>query len=266
MKQIILVAVATFLIFYGCTNGDKPADPVSNTVSEEEKQLREAAAKHPDSLLLKEKLIQYLENTGNAEMAIAEINKVLQKDSLNARFWFKKGDLHMIDEDTAAAIDAYFTSVNIFPEPAVIMTLGSVYAAQKNDSALMMADALIYGSKSAANKEALFIKGLYWNYKGDKKKAIQFMDDCLAIDPRFMFAYREKTIALYDLGKFEEALQTIEKAVTLDIKFDEGYYWMGKCYEKMNKPEDAVESYKAALLITPDYTEVIEALKKLGAY
>jgi tetratricopeptide (TPR) repeat protein len=79
-----------------------------------------------------------------------------------------------------------------------------------------------------------------------------------------MNAYREKAIALYDQAKYEDAIKVLTKAVTLQNKFDEGYYWLGRCFEKLNNNKDAVESYKNALLYNPDYVEAKDALGKLG--
>ena len=80
-----------------------------------------------------------------------------------------------------------------------------------------------------------------------------------------MFAYREKGIALYDMGKYEDAVIVLDKAVTLQNNFDEGYYWLGRCLEKLNKPNEAIEEYKMALLYAPDYVEAKEALERLKA-
>ena len=79
-----------------------------------------------------------------------------------------------------------------------------------------------------------------------------------------MDAYREKAIALYDLSRYKEALAVLDKAVTLQNNFDEGYYYRGKCLEKLNRIEEAIESYQSALMYSPDYTEATEALQRLG--
>jgi tetratricopeptide (TPR) repeat protein len=143
------------------------------------------------------------------------------------------------------------------------MSQGWLYAKTKNDMALAMAGALLVGKNAKADKEANLIKGLYYSSIGDKQKAITFFDNCLALDYTFMFAYREKGITLYEMGKYEEALKVLDKAVTLQNKFDEGYYWMGRCFEKLNKTSDAIESYKTALLYNPDFVEAKDALAKL---
>ena len=127
-----------------------------------------------------------------------------------------------------------------------------------------MADALAQSKLAETEKEAFFIKGMYYNYTGAYNQAIGFLDKCLMLDYRHMFAYREKGIALYELGKYEDAITVLDKAVTLRNNFDEGYYWLGRCLEKLNKPKDAIEEYKTALLYAPDYTEAKDALTRLG--
>ena len=78
-----------------------------------------------------------------------------------------------------------------------------------------------------------------------------------------MFAYREKAIALYDQGKYQDALSVLKKATTLQNGFDEGYYWRGRCFEKLNKLADAMEDYRTALLYNPGYAEAKDALARL---
>ena len=80
-----------------------------------------------------------------------------------------------------------------------------------------------------------------------------------------MDGYREKAIALYDLGKYAEALAVLDKAITLQNNFDEGYYYSGKCLEKLNRIPEAIQSYQNALVYDPDYVEAKEALNKLTA-
>jgi len=65
------------------------------------------------------------------------------------------------------------------------------------------------------------------------------------------------------LGKYEEALGVLKKAVTIQNNFDEGYYWMGKCLEKLGRKDDAIQSYQTALLYDKNFTEAREALNKL---
>ncbi len=251
------------LIASACNNNDtskKEADGVPN----KELQLIEASRQFPDSLLLVENLAQYYRENGNYDQAIKTVNDVLQKDSLNGRLWDIKATLHFEDADTLDAIKAYERSIDLDPQPPVIISLGALYAQTKNPLALVMADGLLYANKAQAEKEALFIKGLYYSSINEKNKAIDFFNKCLAINYGFMEAYREKASALYSLGKYNEALLVLDKAVTLQNNFDEGYYYMGRNLEKLNKLPEAIEMYQRALLYDPEYMEAKQALVKLG--
>lgn len=259
-----LFAAALLLFFISCNNDEQSVTKQDNTMPAKEKELRDAIAAKPDSLLLTENLIQYFRENGNYEMAIKETDNAIRKDTTNARLWDIKGTLHFENGDTTKGVLAMEKSVDYYPEPANIILLGSWYAQTKNAKALEIADALLIGKKANAEKEALFIKGLFYSNTGDNNKAIAFFDDCLKLDYTFMFAYMEKAILMYNNGKYEEAINILNKATTLQNNFDEGYYWLGKCYEKLKKTDAAIESYKTALLYNADYAEAKDALGKLG--
>ncbi len=265
MMKLILRCLPLLMIIISCNNQDQ-AKQNRETAAGREKILKDSITKFPKLLLLKEELIQFYRDSTEYNKAIETINDALQKDSLNTRLWDIKATLHFENEDTLNAITAFETALKLNPSPRYLILLGSLYAQTKNARALLIADALIKTKLPETEKEAMFIKGLYYNYAGDKKNAINFFDKCLKLDNRHMFAYREKGIALYDMGKYEDAITVLDKAVTLQNSFDEGYYWLGRCLEKMNKPNDAVEEYKTALLYSPDYVEAKEALERLKAH
>jgi tetratricopeptide (TPR) repeat protein len=262
MNKLILAFFTITL--WACNNNPKPLTDKPVEIPTLEKEMKEAIAKFPDSILLKENLIQYYEDNDNVDLALAQTNDVLQKDSNNVRFWNKKGDLLFLNADTLNAIKAYEKSINIFPDPKIIMSLGALYAQTKSATSLALADALLIGKNAHAEKEALLIKGLYYSYTGEKQKAIFFFDKSLSFDYTFMPAYLEKGIALYDMNKLNEALLVFDKAVTVQNGYDEGYYWMGRCFEKLNKTQDAIDSYKSALLYDANYIEAKDALARLG--
>jgi tetratricopeptide (TPR) repeat protein len=259
MKYILY---AFLLLFSACQN--KETNQTAANIPLKEQQLLQEVSQYPDSTLPVENLAQYYRENGNYDFALRTINRALQKDSINARLWDVKATLHFEDADTMAAIKAFEKSIDITPQPAVIISLGILYAQTKNPMALAMADGLMIGTKAAAEKEALFIKGLFYSFTNDKKKAIDFFDKSLALSYSFMDAYREKAIALYDLGNYKEALNVLDKAVTLQNNFDEGYYYMGRCLEKLNKPDEAIAMYERALMYDPGYMEARQALARLG--
>ncbi|MBK8520335.1 MAG: tetratricopeptide repeat protein [Ferruginibacter sp.] len=266
--KLTLTWLALLMIIISCNNQDHAKENSkrgSETTFAREKILKDSILKFPDLLLLKEELIQLYRDSAAYDKALTITNDALLNDSLNPRLWDIKATLHFENEDTLNAIASFENAFNLNPSPRYLILLGSLYAQTKSKRALLIADALIKTKQPETEKEALFIKGLYHTYTGDKKSAIGFFDKCLNLDNRHMFAYREKGIALYDMGKYDDAVTVLDKAVTLQNNFDEGYYWLGRCLEKLNKPNDAIEEYKTALLYSPDYVEAKDALERLKA-
>lgn len=262
MNKFLLVIL---VMFASCEpNKKENADQQASVAGGEEQRLKELAGKFPDSLILKENLIQYYRENGNYETALLEVNRALEKDSMNARLWDIKAILHFEDADTLSSITAFEKALAIVPNPADLISLGTLYAQTGNKKALELAGYLLSRHKADTEKEALFIKGLYFAFTNDNMQAVDYFDQCIALNFTFMDAYREKAIALYNMAKYGEALSVLDKAITLQNNFDEGYYYMGKCYEKLNRKQDAIESYQTALLYSPDYTEAKDALARLG--
>lgn len=257
--------ICFIILFTACNNPIQDTDTVE-TIPETpsaEKKLKDLVTKHPDSLALIENLVQFYQTNEDYSKALKEVDAALVNDSLNARLWNIKAILHYEDADTIKAIHSLEKAVMIFPDPKYLVDLGNLYAQTKNVFALKIADGLIKVNSSKFEKDAYYIKGRYFSFMLDKEKAISFFDKCLNLNYTFMDAYREKAIALYDMGKYETALTVLDKALTLQNNFDEGYYYSGRCLEKLNRKEEAIQSYKNALVYDPDYMEAKDALARL---
>ena len=263
-KKLIPFLLAITLFFVACNNNDNVAKNV-NTLPAEEQKLRDNISQHPDSLIFAENLIQYFRDKSLYDDAIKAADEAIKHHRPLARLWDIKAILYFEKGDTTNAVKSYETAIGITPDPQYIMSLGSLYAQSRNPKALEVADALLRQPQSKAANQAYFIKGMYYNFSGEKLKAIPYFDTCLNIDYTNTLAYREKAICLYDLGKYEQSLKELEKAVAVQNTFDEGYYWMGRCYEKMGNAKQAAISYETALQIDPDYTEAEDGLKRIGA-
>lgn len=260
MNKLIVFFFA--VAFFSCSDNAKPVE-TGATIPAAEKELRDKIAEFPDSLLLKEKLIQYFRDNSNYSQAIAETDHALKKDGDTERLWYIKATLLSENDDTLQAIKAWEKTIAINPNPEYLLAVGTLYAFTKNSAALSVADSLMRPGVNAKN-QALFIKGLYYNSTGDKLKAIQLFDTCISLDYTNTLAYREKAIAEYDLGKYTDALKTLQLVLIVKKTYDEAYYWTGRCFEKLDKKEEAIDNYKQALVLSPDYAEAKDALAKLG--
>ena len=264
MRKTIFNIVIYFIPFLiiSCNN-HKDEHQQSYTPENAKETLKNAIKQYPDSLSLVQNLIELYRNEGSYDSALSLTDNQIKRDSGNAYLWNMKATLHFENEDTVDAIKSMEQAINIYPLPEYIVALGTIYAEVKNPKSLMIADDLLKTNRVKSGKDAMFIKGLYYSYNNDKRKAINYFDSSLQMDFTYMFSYREKAIALYDLGKYQEALGVLKRAVTIQNDFDEGYYWLGKCYEKLGRKDDAVQSYQTALLYDKDYIEAREALDKI---
>ena len=262
LAKLYCFILGALIFFAACNSSENELKQVAS-ISSKLGVLQESVRRYPDSLMLVYDLIEEYRNEGYYDSAIALTDSQIKLDSGNAYLWNIKATLFFENEDTVNAIKSLEHAIEIYPLPEYLVALGTIYAEIKNRNSLLIADELLEINKTKSGKDAYFIKGLYYNFINEPKKAIIYLDSCLQLNYTYMYAYREKAIALYHLEKYEEAITVLKKAVTLKNNYDEGYYWLGKCYEKLNKKEDAIQSYQNALLYDKNYTEAREALNRL---
>lgn len=262
LNKLILFFTMAVLISCGESSVETETTPLAH--SHDLHFLQAAVEKYPDSLLLGQELIQSYRNNGNYDSAKVLTLRLIEKDTGNAYLWNIMATLNYELGDTDGTINSLKKAIVIFPLPDYYIALGTVYAETKNKTALAIADVLLSQPEPNPNRDdAYFIKGLYYNYTSQSLKAIAVLDSAIALNFTYMYAYREKSIALYDLKMYRDAVNVLKRAVTLQNSYDEGYYWLGKNYEKLNKTDSAVQSYQNALLYDKNYTEAGEALNRL---
>ena len=66
---------------------------------------------------------------------------------------------------------------------------------------------------------------LAYNEK-DPKKKVEYYTKCLEIDPNYAYAWNNKGLALYKLGRYEEAIECYDRALQIDP--DNAVAWTGK--------------------------------------
>ena len=253
-----------FLVLSVAACNQEKSTSTHNATNNEEQTMKDLLNKYPDSFPLVQTLTSYYLSKENFNGAIALLVDKIKKDTANPFLWDMQSIVYAEKGDTTKAIACLENAIDIFPKPEFIISLGALYAQSQNPKALEIADALILGNKAKAEKEAYFIKGLYYSLKNEKEKAIPFFDKSIAISYTFMDAYMEKGLALYNLNKYAAAADVFEKAVTIQNGYSEGYYQLGKCYEKLNKPKDALDAYNTAVIRDPEYVEAIAAMERLG--
>ncbi len=90
---------------------------------------------------------------------------------------------------------------------------------------------------------------------GDDRKAIQFYEKAVAIDPEFATAYRDMAISYYNLRLFSEEKKYIQKALALSDRVSdrERYLNEAEFYARLEKTYDkAIEAFNKLLEHYPD--------------
>ena len=263
-------AICLLTLVHSCKNTDEnssPELPATDSsivkLKTQENDLLNIIANNKDSLLPKENLIQFYRTNNQYDKAISAVNSYLSKDTNNIRLMHIKSVLLLEKPDTLASIANLEKTISIYPSALDIIMLGAIYANQGNLKSLELADILLLNFNDIAEAEAYFIKGSYYSNTGDKKTAIEMFDNCINHTITFMEAYREKALALAALKKYNEALNTLNKALTLNNNYPEGYFYLGEILEKTNNTNAAIEAYQKALLYDTGYIEASNAIERL---
>lgn len=91
----------------------------------------------------------------------------------------------------------------------------------------------------------------------NEAKAIRKMAKEIAKDRGADFY--QNGMAEYNKGDFGDAVESFKKAVNENPKDYQSYYALGRSYEKLAKPAEAITSYEAVIKIKPDYLPAREA-------
>jgi Tfp pilus assembly protein PilF len=113
--------------------------------------------------------------------------------------------------------------------------------------------------------EAHTFLGWTYRFQGRIEDAIQECRKAIAVDPDFGNPYNDIGSYLIELGKPEEAIAWLEKAISSKRYEAYHYPWynLGRVYMAKEMLNKARECFEEALDIEPDYTLARDALARL---
>jgi tetratricopeptide (TPR) repeat protein len=259
MKIVFIPAIWVLLVVFSCNNNNTENTSATTATTD----IAKLAKQYPDSVILQQRYIEFLEEKEDNKTALQELEKLIIKDSNNTVLLNRKADLLYVSYDTLGAIKVFEKSIALKQDVPVLVTLGVAYAQTKNQNAIKIGNLLI-NAKTNLENSGYFIKGLYYSYLQKYTDAVGYFNQSLAADYRNADTYREKAIALYHLKQYENALVTLDKSLQFNPDDDEAYFLLGQNFEKLNRTQDAIDSYNTALSYDPNYQEAKEALRLIG--
>ena len=270
MQLKAALASTLFTLFLAaCTNnGTVKNVPVTDTVAGNQQisELETKLSKDPQSDSLREGLVQELVQNNQYDKALEQVELLLKKEPNSPAYLFMKADALEKKGDTSNAINYYQQAINaagLFTEAQ--MRLASLYAETGNKMALNLCNMLLKEPTALKlRSDILFVKAAYYSKVKDTKNAMSIFDQIIREDYTYLEAYIEKGLLYYDMGKYAEAHKLFERTTNISNKFADGYFWMAKTEEKMNKQQDAIDNYKRSLALDQSITEAKDALQRLG--
>src|ERR1700749_4984035 len=123
MRRIFFFLIIGALFIVSCNSDDTNDAGTPATAASIPEQLKEQVKKYPDSILLRETLIQNYRDSGEYDSAIAETKTTIARDSLNGVLWEHLFWLYYEDQDTANAITSLEKAISLNANPQYYITL-----------------------------------------------------------------------------------------------------------------------------------------------
>ena len=105
------------------------------------------------------------------------------------------------------------------------------------------------------DSEACYGIGVELSNLGRYNEALKSYDKAVRIKPKYVNAWHGRGVALSNLGRYEEALKSYDKALKLKPDYADSWYGIGIALSNLGQYEGAVKSYDEALKLKPDYAD-----------
>ena len=113
--------------------------------------------------------------------------------------------------------------------------------------------------------EAYTFLGWTYSFMGQLNEAIEECHRAINLDPDFGNPYNDIGAYLIELNQLDEAIPWFEKAMQAKRYESPAFPHMnlGRVYERKGEWDQAIESYKQAVTLNPDYTAAKRAMMRL---
>jgi len=262
MKQWMMI-VALAAIAIGC----KQKDTNQQVNPEHVKLVEELSTKvrqSPDSSPVRMLLVNALDSLGDYKNAMAQLDTLIMRDSLNNGLWYRKGQMQETLQDTTAAIRSYQRALRIYPSIDAQLSLANLLAEKKDPQSLSICNYILkLGVDRETSAHCYFISGVYYARIKDVDNALAMFDACINNNYTYMEAYMEKGFTLFEAKKYADAEKVFDRAITVNNLYADAYYWKAKTEEAAGNKQDALINYQRAFGLDKTLKEAEAAIKRL---
>jgi tetratricopeptide (TPR) repeat protein len=137
-------------------------------------------------------------------------------------------------------------------------------SADESDAAMIEAEIYIEWSKSGSPAMDLLLqRGQDAMAEGQPDIAVEHLTALIDHAPDFAEAWNSRATAYYQLGELGPSVADIGHVLTLNPQHFGALAGLGSIFEELEKPQQALEVYKAALKIDPHAPGVNDAIKRI---
>jgi Tfp pilus assembly protein PilF len=139
------------------------------------------------------------------------------------------------------------------------------YALQMQGELELAVDLYRRSIEAHPTAEAYTFLGWTYRFQGRLEEAIRECKNAIEVDPSYGNPYNDIGAYLIELGRPEEAIPWLERAIA-SVRYEVYHYpWynLGRVYTSQEMFNKARECFERALEIEPEYTLAADALNKL---
>ena len=142
--------------------------------------------------------------------------------------------------------------IKTFPDAVKEINKQAAQAIRNSDYTSALSFAYKLDSIDPKNADIKNFKGKMLAKTGDRKQAVKSFNDAIKLNPDNRWFYINKAGAQADAGILAEALLTIQELNSRFPRWSIGYNYKGALLHALNKDKEAVEAYTTALKNKPE--------------
>ncbi|MAQ09548.1 MAG: sulfotransferase [Gammaproteobacteria bacterium] len=223
-----------------------------NEFDEAKRVLTQAVKVAPGHARAHEDLGAVLLNLGRAQEALPHLHKATELSPRNAGAFAKLGGALKLLGRHDEAETALARGMELSPHQAKLEQATRLFVEGRFRASEKLAQELVRENPRDVNSALLLARIAINAHCYDDAEALLMR--ITEIAPRFIAAWHDLGTVLKELNRFEEAVDVLSKAITLDQNNSLTHYFHGAALAMAAQPEEAIMSYQRAVELDPELT------------
>ncbi|MCW8140406.1 MAG: tetratricopeptide repeat protein, partial [Planctomycetota bacterium] len=187
---------------------------------------------------------------GQLDRAAQALGRLPATARTDGRFLFVQARLHLARGDPAAARRSLDQAIQLAPEAAELYALRATTHGMQGDPAAAEAD-LDQALRRAAHPALHLERGVLRRLRGDLRGAIEDLDACVGLDPRYARGLAERARGRFEQGDLDGALEDAGRCLALGREDPQALNVRGQVRLARGEVEAGVADLERALELSP---------------